>query len=648
MEQPEDHDQDRPVEASLPAPLRRGRIVLLAVLVLLSIWGGLAAGWTLQSARDLERARDDFGQAESHLRSAELSEGIRTLDQGVAASERAAKRLNRTPVVMLRWLPVLGANLRAATVLAEGGRDVGGAAVELFEVAQVIVSDERSQQLGELSVTYLQELSPPLNTLVDELETATERISGLPTQGLIGRVAAARERYLELVEPQLDRAVVAAKLVQVLPAFLGADETRRYLVAAVAPSEARGSVGLMGSWSVLTVDKGRLDFAPFRDYGDLEPAVVDVEAPHPDIAERYGAFGALRSWANANMTPDFPSAARVYLSLWERTGRPALDGVILANPVVFERLVARGGPIEVPGVTTLHADDVVRFVGVEAYAAFEDHEERKRVLGAVATAAFDKAFEILEGDDVTAAFRMLASLAEGGHLLVFSADPVVQPVLELAGVGGELQPAASESLTVAVNNAAANKVDFFTERRFEHVVEVLDDGRTAGSLSAQFSNQAPTDGYPRHVLGPWVDITEAGDNLSWISVFCGMTCRFVEVPSGSQDGGRELGRPARDLSLLLPAGEQRTLRYATETTEGWWWEDDRMVVEVEHLLASTLFGTELTVQVVAPYGARFTSLPPGAEVDPERAELARWQARTSGRILLRFELASGQTETADE
>ena len=640
MEESEDRGEDRPAGPFPPIPVRRGRVGLLVGFVLLMIWGGLAAGWTLQSARDLERARDDFGRAESQLRAAELSEGTRTLDQGVAASERAASRLNRTPVVALRWLPVLGANLRAATVLAEGGRDVGGAAVELLEVAQVIVSDDRSQQFGELSVAYLQELSPPLNTLVDELESTTERISGLPTQNLIGRVAAARERYLELVEPQVDRAVVAAELVQVLPAFLGADETRRYLVAAVAPSEARGSVGLMGSWSVLTADQGHLDFAPFLDVEELEPALVDIQAPHPDIAERYAAFGALRSWRNANMTPDFPSAAQVYLSLWEQTGRPALDGVILADPVVFERLVARGGPIEVPGVTTVPAEEVIRFVGVEAYAAFEDDEERKLVLGAVATAAFDQAFEVLEEADLYASVDLLAALAEGGHLLVYSADPVVQPVLERVGVGGTLAPAAGESLTVAVNNAAANKVDFFTERRLEHVVELLADGRTAASLVVQLINQAPSDGYPRHVLGPWVDGIEAGDNLSWISVFCGMTCRFVEVPSASQDGGHELGRPAHDLTLLLRAGERRTLRYTTETTGGWWWEDDRMVVEVDHLLASTLFGTDLTVQVVAPDGARFTSVPPGAELDPGGADIARWQVTASGRILLRFELAS--------
>lgn len=646
MEHPEDHREDQSARPPPPVPGRRRRIGLIAGLVLV-VWGLLAAGWTLQSARDLERAREDFSQAETQLRAAELSEGIRTLDQGVSASERAASRLSRAPVAALRWLPVIGTNLTAATVLAEGGRDVGGAAVELLEVMQVIVGDDRSQQLGELSVTYLQELGPPLNSLVSELETATGRISRLPTQGLIGRVAAARERYLEMVEPQLDRAVVAAELVEVLPAFLGADETRRYLVGAVTPSEARGSVGLMGSWSVLIADDGRMDFAPFLDVEDLEPAVVDVPAPHPDIAARYATFGALRSWRNANMTPDFPSAAQVYLSLWENTGRPPLDGVIVADPVVFERLVERGGPVEVPGVTTLAADEVVRFVGVDAYAVFEDPEERKLVLGAVATAAFDEAFEILEDNDLPATFEMLASLAEGGHMLVYSTDPVVQPVLERVGVGGELAPTARESLTVAVNNAAANKVDFFSERRLDHAVELLADGRTAASLTAQFTNHAPSEGYPSYVLGPFSDRVEPGDNLSWISVLCGRTCRFLEAPPGSQDGGRELGRPARDVTLLLPAGEQRTLRYTTETDEGWWWEGDRMVVEVEHLLATTLFGTELSVQVVAPDGARFAALPPGAELDPEHPEVARWKSTASGRVVLRFELAPGPAEPAD-
>lgn len=621
--------------------VRWGRLAFLVVSALLVVWGILATVWTLQATRDLEQARADFSRAESLLRSAELSEGITNLDRGVLASERAAARLNRTPVAVLRGTPLLGANLRAATTLAEAGRDVGGAALDLLEVALRLFSDDHRAELGEFAVSSLSELGAPLDRLVEELEFATHRVRELPTDGLVGRVAAARQRYLDLVEPQLTRAALGTELVELVPDFLGASGPRRYLVGAAAPSEARGSLGLMGSWSVLTADQGRLDFAPFADIDRLEPASTNVPSPHPDISARYAAFGALRSWRNANMTPDFPSAAQVYLSLWERTGGPALDGVILADPVVFERLVARGDSIEVPGVTTLTSEGILPFVGVGAYAAFDDEEERKRVLGAIATAAFAEAIAILEDDDVGATIELLASLPQGGHLLIYSADPVEQSVIERAGLGGELAPEAQESLTVAVNNAGANKVDFFTERRFEHVVELQADGTTAAALTAEFTNQAPTDGLPRYVLGPWLESTDAGDNLSWVSVFCGTDCRFVEAPVGSRDGGRELGRPVRDLSLLLPAGERRTVRYATRTTQGWWWDGDRMVVEVEHFLAPTLFGTDLTVEVVGPEGAQFTTLPPGALVDDDRPEVARWQATSSGRILLEFELDPG-------
>lgn len=326
------------------------------------------------------------------MRNLDLSQGASVLAEGVEASARAATRLTSPPVAGLRWVPLLGSNLRAAATLAEGVRDTGAAAAHLLELGQSLADADREPDSGVLPITYLDELGPPLRTLVDELEASTERLANMPTVGLIERVAEARHQYLELAEPQLDRAVLAADLVEALPTFLGADEPRHYLVGAAALSEARGSLGMMGSWSLLTVDEGQMEFDPFLDVSELDPSSVDVDAPHPDIAERYGRFGVLRSWRNANMTPDFPSAAQVFLSLWEATGRQPIDGVILAYPIVFERLVERSGPVEVPGVTTLAAEDVVRFVGLDTYAVYEDDvETRKLVLGAVATAAFTEA-----------------------------------------------------------------------------------------------------------------------------------------------------------------------------------------------------------------------------------------------------------------
>ena len=633
--------REQSVDGEQPEPTRGHgmRAPLLATLVVLAVWGVVAAFIALQAAQDLKQARDSFGQAETALRDLDLSQGATVLAEGVEASQRAAGRLASPPVVGLRWVPMLGNNLRAASTLAEGATDTGSAAVQVLEVVKTVADEDGDPDTAELPLTTLRALQAPLRTLADELALATQQIADLPDSGLIERIAEARQQYLELTGPQLERVVLAADFVEALPAFLGADEPRRYLIGAAALSEARGSLGLMGSWSVLTADAGTLEFDDFLDVEDLETSTVDVDAPHPDIAERYGRFGVLRSWRNANMTPDFPSAGHVYLSLWEATGQQPLDGVILADPVLFERMVQRSGPVEVPGVTTLAPEDVIRFVGMDAYAVYEDDVElRKLVLGAVATAAFTEAIRVFDAADLGDSIETLAEITQGGHLVVYSADPAMQSLFERAGVSGELAPSAAESLVVAVNNAAAHKVDFFGSRRFEHAVALRADGVVRAQLTADFANGAPTEGLPSRAIGPNVESLEAGDNLSLITVLCGMDCSFLDTPSDAWDGGRELGRPASDLRLHLPAGSSQTLVYETQTRDAWWWEDGRMIVEVDHLLAATLFGTELSVRVTAPDGMRFVSLPDGATVDPTNPDDAVWESTLSGRVVLRFEL----------
>ena len=116
-------------------------------------------------------------------------------------------------------MPLLGSNLRAAARLPEVGRDTGAAAAHLLELGQPVDAD-REPDAGVLPLTNLDELGLPLRTLFDELDGSTERLDSIPTAGLIERVAEARHEHLELAEPQLERAVLAADLVEALPTFL--------------------------------------------------------------------------------------------------------------------------------------------------------------------------------------------------------------------------------------------------------------------------------------------------------------------------------------------------------------------------------------------------------------------------------------------
>lgn len=617
----------------------RLRLLLAVVLgvVLLGIWGVAAGLEGYRAAQDLEQARAELTAAEGLLRDGELTLARGQLDAAVAASASAADRLSAPYVVPLRIVPWLGPNLRAATALSTTARDVGSDAAVLLDVAAVIVSDDRTQAPGEISLEYLEELAPPTRSLVTTLEDAVGEVAALDPDPLLGRIVRAREVFLELVEPNLDQAIVAADLLEVMPSFLGEDGPRTYLVGAAALSELRGSGGLLGSWTLMTADQGQMRFEEFIDLDDLPEVERQVRPPTEEFGERYRGLGSLYNWRNVNLSPDFPAVAQVLLGLYEQSGDIQLDGVIVADTVVFERLSARAGGIEVPGFGRLAPQDTLRFVGLDAYDAFDSDEERKRVLGATATATFAELFQILDDDDVPATVEMLADIAQGGHLRMYSRDDRVQPVLERAGVAGQLPTDPGESAGVFLNNFAENKLDFFAERTIEHHVRLEEGGSTSAEVTVALYNRSPTEGHRRGVLGPWVDGLDAGD-IRWHVLFtCGLGCELLEQPRLDHVGGTEQGRTVHDHLTTLRAEEQERLHYETRTPDGWHVNDDGdLEVEIVHLVQPTMHGSELRIVLEVPEG--FTVVEHGPDAVAADGEVV-WDGLVSGTVSLSVVLA---------
>lgn len=625
--------RQREVEPSAPR-FREARHGIIGLIALLSIaWMVAALTTGLGAYRDLDSAREDVVAAEQQLRAAELSDARESLSSGVARAASASTALRRPWVTPLRVLPIAGPNLRAATVLSDTARDNGTAAAAFLDVAAIIVSDDRNQDLGEISLTYLSELAPPARSLADTLDHTAEEVAGLDPERLIGPVRRAREQFLGLVEPNLDEVMLAADLLEVMPAFLGEDETRTYLVGAAALSEIRASGGLLGSWTVLTAEQGRLTFQDFVDSDTLPFAEEDVESPSDDYLRRYADLGALRQHRNANLTPDFPSAAHVLMGLWVAGGGTPVDGIIMVDPLVYERLSERSGGFEVAGHGWLAPADTLQFLAVDAYDVFRDDDERKRVLGATATAAFAEMFEILEDADVPATVEMLRALAAGGHLRINTTDAEVQGVMRRAGVAGELPATGGESVGFFTNNIAGNKIDWFEQRRIDHLVRLHPEGVTRSEVTIDVHNGAPLHGHRRGVLGPWTDLTEVGDNLLLTTFTCSTTCKVTSTPAGSEDGGTELGRPMYDATVLLPSGDSHRMRFGTESDAAWEWVDGTLVLEVEHLVQPTLHGVEFTLRVDVPTGLALLRGPEGAEV---REGQVIWTQIASGRLDAQF------------
>lgn len=592
-----------------PLPL----FALLLLVWLLTTAVALSVAW-----RELNAAEEDLADARLHLGEADL----RAARAAVAdAHDRLAKGgqwLDFPTVRLAVAIPGVGTSVGVSRDLTSAVRDVTAATGDAFDA---LLADDAIESLaprdGRLPVAAIGALAPELGRAADALERAVSVAFNAPESGLARPVADARERLLTVLPAAAQQARNAADLTARLPAFLGADGPRRYLLGAANPAELRGTGGYVGAVAVATFEDGGFEIGGFTPTYEL-PLADPHALPAPTADEdRYTPFGGTAFWQNLNLTPDAPTAARAFERLWAATNDEPLDGTILVDPFALEVLLELTGPVDVPGIDQrLDADNVVRFVANEAYGLFEDQPLRQEILGAAAGVALDALLREPPDDPIALASELGDLLAER-HLILHATDPGTQAVFESVGVAGQLQNPLGDYFSVVLNSATASKVDFWARRNLTYDVRLLDDGRAEGSLEVNITNDAPSDGAQR-VVGPNAPGLEAGDNLLFVSTYCAAACTFDGGPSS--DGDREsrltseLGHPVWGSWHLIPSRDATTFSYRWTTDDAWFVDDGLLRYRLTYQHQTMVRGTNLTVRLALPDGASVVELPRNATV----------------------------------
>jgi uncharacterized protein DUF4012 len=366
---------------------RRVRIVILVVLGSLFVVGLLSLFPAAAARTHLLEGREALGRARDALLEGRTGTALQAFD--VARSEliQARDRVNNPAVRIVGWLPIAGrspdatrAVVEASLRLAEAGRTVADAVIGLPGGLSALAPDD-----GRIDLATIRSLSEPLGRAHTMLEDAGTLMAEAPTSFLLPPVRHAVEAFRPIVAEARRGAAVAVGLSRILPAYLGEGEVRRYFVAAQNPAEMRGTGGLIGSYSILTVDDGRLDFADFRPVTELDTVPPrQVEPPNPDYAAVWDQFSSRGYWSNINMTPDFPSAATAIVRLFEETEGVELHGTIAADPFALATLLRVIGPVTVArDDVLLTSRNAVDYLTNQAYGRLPDRD-RKFILGDVA------------------------------------------------------------------------------------------------------------------------------------------------------------------------------------------------------------------------------------------------------------------------
>jgi hypothetical protein len=567
----------------------------------------MAAGRSDLVAGDAPAAQREFADAQAAFRAAQSTAGAPWL-----------RAVGLVPVAG-RTPDTISAIADAGLQTARAGTAVADAVAALPDgLASLAPAD------GRVPLDRIAALAGPVSQADALTADALRTLEGSAGHLVLAPVADARAQALDTLLGLHEQLAAGASVLEGLPAFLGADGPRTYFFGAVNPAELRGGGGLLGAYSLLTVQDGRFAFGRFAPTQQLPPQdVADQPGATADYSENYDHYRKGDGfWLNANMTPDFPSFAATMAQAYEAATGQHVDGLITADPFALQALLTSTGPTLIPGLDLrVSADDVVAFVTNEAYRELRDPRQRKQVLGAVAASVVDR---FLGRPDASLfALKNLAATASAGHIQLWSADPGMQSGLAATGVGGAFTPPAGDLLAVVQNNASATKLDFFQHRTVGYDVQLGDGGTATADVAVDLENAAPTTGYPPYVIGPYPGLTSvAGENIAILQVYCGDGCGvdLATVDGEPIDTGlhEELGHPYLATYQRIAPGATSRLRERLTLPEAWQGTSSGGIYRLHLAAQPTINADRVRVSVALPPGMHAGEMSPELDLEGDR------------------------------
>ncbi|HVE62586.1 MAG TPA: DUF4012 domain-containing protein [Mycobacteriales bacterium] len=551
---------------SVPVRGRRRRTrhaVAAAVLLLLSAlaWIGIR-GMLARSA--LIAARSELSTAASRARDGDLS-----------AAETAAKRARSHAVraesltgdVLWRLgasVPLVGDSLATTRDIAVTARVLAVKAMPpLLEALHHL--DDATAGGGGSSIR-LGGLTAALDPVVEGLGVVqqTQRdLTGRRRGRVLPQIAVARADLTRHVASLRDGLGELEAALRIAPEFLGSEGKRSYFLGFQTLAELRGTGGLIGSYAVLTADRGTLTLSRVGTTGrDLQSPYTPVVDLGKEFSTNYGVFAASGFWSNLNMSPHFPYTDQIARALWRRQFGAELDGTIALDSFALSHLLRTAGPITLPAGDVITADNVVDVTLRDAYLRFDEAGQDAFNLE-LADAAARK---LLGGlDNPLATILALSRASADGHLQVAVRDQSVQSFFAERPIGGVLDGEPGPYLGLSLTNAGATKLDYYLNGEVTYQL----DRRTGLAVAeVRFTNTVSPSALPR-IGGTSIGGRAPGDppaplgrNRLRVAVYGGVG---AALRGGSVDGVRfvqETSLPGQpwvlgDTRTLLEPGTER-------------------------------------------------------------------------------------------
>lgn len=524
---------------------------LLAYVVLSSLWIGIRG---FQAKGELESVQTAVTTLRDQVSSLDVGQMQRAAEEA-SSHANAAVSLTSDPIWRIaEYVPFLGANLTAVREVAEIGQITTDRVVRpLISVAVAVDPSSFAPKDGAIDLAPFANAAEPIGQATAALSAATTLAHDIPSAGVIGPVADARAKVIDLLSKVQPPLSTLNTVVPLLPQVMGADGPRLYAVMFQNPAEPRALGGAALSFTLIEVDHGKISIketlpastGAFTKYS--EPVI-----PIPDGAQDVYPDGGLGIFiAEATARPSFTTAGQMVAATWQREFGESLDGVLSIDPIALSYVLRATGPIPLATGDVLDETNLVPMLlnGIYLRYAADEPKVANAHHDAFFAEVVSAVFARITSGNLDAA-RLVRVLAEGWdqrRILFWSAHSDVESALSIVGLNGEMPVTDDKAVRAGLylQDSVGSKLSFYLRQGVTLSHATCSDGRTYYRVQLTLRNTmdpAAARTLPFHITGEWAIVgTKPGVNRLTVRLY---------APPGSTITGASVDGAAVELPTL--------------------------------------------------------------------------------------------------
>lgn len=347
----------------------------------------------------------------------------------------------------------------------------------------------------------LERLKTELTDIESQMGILQARLKGnwkwLPGrwEGLLSKTS----KYLDEIKSTVSLSNKASGL---LPEFLGLDGKRReYLVLLQNENELRPTGGFIGSYAILSFEKGKLINFEIKDVYEADGQLKGHVEPPEEIKNYLGEAGWFMR--DANWNADFSQTSKdLQWFLEKETGRK-VDGVIGLNLEVIKTILETTGEIFVPDFNEkINKDNL--YEQAEFYAEtkfFPGSTQKASFLGGLGKQLFEEV-KNLKTDKMALLYKGIINLLGKNEIQVYLNQKRGEELLSNLGWSGTLYKGKCNSdkcyadyLFLVEANFGVNKANYFLYRNIEQSINISNNS-VDRILKINYENTAKNTAWP--------------------------------------------------------------------------------------------------------------------------------------------------------